>query len=54
LDHLTLVFTVLRKHSIFVKKSKCSFLRAEIEYFGHNVSRDGVETDPSKIQAMVK
>jgi hypothetical protein len=53
LDHLRLVFTILREHSLFVKKSKCSFVRAKVEYLGHIVSRNGVAADPSKIQAMV-
>jgi hypothetical protein len=53
LEHLRLVFTILREHSLFVKKSKCSFARAEVEYLGHIVSRDGMAADPSKIQAMV-
>ena len=53
LDHLRLVFTILHEHSLFVKKSKCSFARAEVEYLGYIVSDDGMAADPSKIQAMV-
>jgi hypothetical protein len=53
LDHLRLVFTILREHSLFVKKSKCNFATAEVEYLGHIVSRNGVAANPSKIQAMV-
>lgn len=53
LDHLWLVFTILREHSLFVKNSCCSFARAEVEYLGHIVLRDGVAADPSKTQVIV-
>jgi hypothetical protein len=53
LCHLRAVFSLLRQHSLFVKKSKCSFASSSVEYLGHIVSKDGVAVDPSKIQAMV-
>jgi len=53
LCHLRVVFSLLRKHSLFVKKSKCSFASPMVECLGHIVSKDGVAADPSKIQAMV-
>jgi len=54
LCHLRTVFSLLQKHSLFVKKSKCSFASSAVEYLGHIVSKDGVAADPSKIQAMVE
>lgn len=48
------MFSLLRKHSLFVKKSKCSFTSSTVEYLGHIVSKDGVVADPSKIQSMVE
>jgi hypothetical protein len=53
LEHLRLIFTILREHSLFVTKSKCSFATAEVENLGHIVSYDSMTADPSKIQAMV-
>lgn len=53
LCHLRTVFTLLREHSLFVKKSKYSFVRSKVDYLGHVVSKDGVAADPSKIQAVV-
>ena len=52
LSHLEQVFSKLRDHSLFAKRSKCEFARDQIEYLGHIISKDGVATDPKKIRAM--
>lgn len=36
-----------------MKKSKCSFGQARLEYFGHVVSSEGVSADKSKIDSML-
>ena len=36
-----------------LKPSKCEFFKDRISYLGHIVSKDGVETDPKKIQVIV-
>ncbi|XP_075101843.1 uncharacterized protein LOC142177270 [Nicotiana tabacum] len=51
--HLMVVFDILREHALFAKKSKCSFGQAQVEYLGHVIKKEGVSTDPNKIQAMV-
>uniref|UniRef100_A0A3Q7H8R8 Reverse transcriptase/retrotransposon-derived protein RNase H-like domain-containing protein n=1 Tax=Solanum lycopersicum TaxID=4081 RepID=A0A3Q7H8R8_SOLLC len=33
-------------------RSKCSFGKAKVEYLGHVITKEGVTTDPHKIQAM--
>ncbi|XP_075083577.1 uncharacterized protein LOC142167313 [Nicotiana tabacum] len=53
-EHLSIVFALLREHSLFAKKSKCSFGQAQIEYLGHVITKEGVSTDPAKIHAMVE
>ncbi|XP_019238918.1 PREDICTED: uncharacterized protein LOC109218971 [Nicotiana attenuata] len=53
LQHLKMVFEVLRANLLFVKMSKCCFGRPQIEYLGHLISGQGVSTDPSKVEAMV-
>lgn len=52
LEHLNLVFSALKQHSLVVKMSKCSFGVNTIEYLGHIISHNGVATDPSKIKAV--
>ena len=50
--HLAEVFQLLRKHNLFVKRSKCSFAQQSLEYLGHIISVDGVATDPAKVEAI--
>jgi hypothetical protein len=50
--HLETTLAILRKHQLFVKKSKCRFGCKEMEYLGHVVSEFGVKANPGKIQAM--
>jgi hypothetical protein len=52
-DHLQQVFTVLNEHQLLLKRSKCSFAQQSLEYLGHIISRQGVATDPKKIEAVV-
>ncbi|XP_077242441.1 uncharacterized protein LOC143882949 [Tasmannia lanceolata] len=40
-------------HRLFVKQSKCSFRQTKLEYLEHIISRDGVTTDPAKIENML-
>lgn len=54
LEHLRLVFELLREHQLFVKASKCSFACDHIDYLGHVISREGVATDKEKTQAMAQ
>ena len=50
--HLRTTFEVLRQHTLFAKKSKCSFGESQVEYLGHVITIHGVSTDPKKIAAM--
>ena len=49
LEHLTLVFQLLRQHSLFANRKKCQFAKDRIEYLGHWVSAKGVEAEQQKI-----
>ncbi|XP_026449232.1 uncharacterized protein LOC113349472 [Papaver somniferum] len=53
LKHLTLVFSLLRQHSLYAKFSKCSFAQPQLEYLGHIITGNGVAADPDKVAAMV-
>jgi hypothetical protein len=54
IEHLKLVFQVLRKHELFVKFKKCAFAQQQIDYLGHIISADGVATDPTKTSATLQ
>ncbi|KAJ4773419.1 polyprotein [Rhynchospora pubera] len=53
IQHLEKVFIKLREHKLYAKMSKCGFGMEQVEYLGHIISKDGVATDPSKIEVMV-
>ncbi|XP_058003646.1 transposon Ty3-I Gag-Pol polyprotein [Hevea brasiliensis] len=47
------IFQYISQQQLFAKLSKCSFGKAEIDYLGHIISREGVATDPTKIKAVL-
>ncbi|MCI26278.1 Ty-3/Gypsy retrotransposon polyprotein, partial [Trifolium medium] len=53
LSHLHQILTKLLEAEFFLKHSKCLFAKCQLEYLGHIISKDGIQADPSKIQAMV-
>ena len=50
LQHLRQVFTQLREANLKLKPKKCLFLRDEVSYLGHVVTREGIRPDPSKTE----
>ena len=52
LQRLDEVFQRLRQANLKLKPAKCKLLKTEVEYLGHIVSREGVSTDPAKIEAV--
>ncbi|XP_074284242.1 uncharacterized protein LOC141608797 [Silene latifolia] len=52
LQHLRLVFGVLRNQKLFGKREKCSFLVDSVLFLGYMVSKDGVSVDMAKIEAI--
>ena len=54
-DHITRlegVFEKLAKAGLKLKPSKCEFFHSSLKYLGHIVSKDGIATDPRKIEAI--
>ena len=49
LQHLVLVLQRLREANLHIKPAKCVLWRDEVLYLGHVVSRQGIATDPVKI-----
>jgi hypothetical protein len=54
LIHLEQVMSEFQQHGLKAKLSKCSFGQPQVQYLGHIISGSGVQTDPSKIQDIVK
>jgi hypothetical protein len=52
LENLNQVCDRLDSANLKLKPAKCSFFRQEVEFLGHVISRDGVQTDPKKIEAI--
>jgi hypothetical protein len=50
--HLRMVLQVLRENQLYSKLSKCSFYQKQIHYLGHIISKDGIEVDLEKIEAI--
>lgn len=48
-QHLIEVFTLMTKHSMYAKLSKCSFMTKKVEYLGLG---NGVESNPRKKAAV--
>ena len=53
LNHLRIVFEALRGAGLMVKIKKCDFAKKELKFLEHIISREGIRTDPEKIEKMV-
>lgn len=54
LVRLETVFKRLRETGLKVKMKKCHFLQPEVKFLGHQVSAEGIGTDPDKIGTVKK
>nr|ABA94837.1 retrotransposon protein, putative, Ty3-gypsy subclass [Oryza sativa Japonica Group] len=52
-EHLRLIMEKLRNHQLFAKFSKCEFWLDRVAFLGHVISSNGVEVDPSKVEAVL-
>ena len=52
IERLDRVFTRLQEHSLKLKPEKCKFFQHKVTYVGHQISSDGITTDPDKTQAV--
>ena len=43
----------LKEHRLFAKFSKCDFWRQEVKFLGHVVTSEGIDVDPSKVEAVL-
>ena len=49
-QHLELIFTRLKSAGLTLKPSKCVFELPEVKYFGHVLTKDGIQVDVSNAQ----
>ncbi len=52
LIRLRCVFERIRQADLKLKPSKCEFFKEKVTYLGHTVSKEGIHTDPSKIEVI--
>ncbi|WMV33123.1 hypothetical protein MTR67_026508 [Solanum verrucosum] len=52
IDHLRIVLQVLKDQQIFVKFSKCELWLRSVAFLIHNVSCNGIEVDPKKMDVV--
>ena len=52
LVHLREALEVLRANRLFLKPSKCEWMKSEVEFLGHRVGREGLSVDPHKVDAV--
>ncbi|KAL6485918.1 hypothetical protein MHYP_G00053100 [Metynnis hypsauchen] len=52
IDRLEAVFRRLKETGLKVKLEKCHFLQSEVKFLGHQISAQGIGTDPEKVTAV--
>lgn len=52
LHRLQEIFERLKEANLTLKPSKCHFFQEEVEFLGHIVNKDGITTDPKKVEAV--
>src|SRR3954466_14740605 len=49
-EHLRQVLQALRQHKLYGTMTKCEFFKESVEYLGHVISKEGIATDPKKVE----
>ena len=52
MKNLELVFDRLRQANLKLKPKKCRIFQSRVSYLGHIVSQNGIQTDPTKVEAI--
>jgi hypothetical protein len=52
--HLTTVLSRLKEHHLFANIKKCHFAVSQVDFCGHIISANGISTDPTKLDAILK
>ena len=49
LEYLRIIFQRLTEASLKLKRSKCDFMKTQIQYLGHHISSSGIQPLPEKL-----
>ena len=49
LEHLRIILQKLKEADLKLKRSKCDFMRTQIQYLGHLISSNGIQPLPEKL-----
>lgn len=52
-EHVRLISETLRKNKLYCNPKKCSFFLDKVDFLGYHISRDGVEAQSSKVDAVL-
>ena len=52
MERIQEIFQLLQEANFKLKPSECHFFKEQVKFLGHVVSKDGVATDPKKIEAV--
>ena len=53
-EHLRIVFRILKEKKLFAKLLKCEFWLREVSFLGHVIWKGGIAVDPSKVDAVLQ
>ncbi|KAD3336850.1 hypothetical protein E3N88_32369 [Mikania micrantha] len=51
-EHLRKMLELLKSEKLYAKLSKCEFWMREVQFLGHIINGQGIQVDPSKIEAV--
>ena len=54
MDRIQIILDRLRDANLKLKASKCILFAREVKFLGHIISKDGVKTDPAKVEAVLE
>ena len=52
LEHLRIIFQRLKEAGLKLKRSKCDFVKTQIQYLGHLISSKGIQPLPEKLRSI--
>jgi hypothetical protein len=54
INHVKIVFELLKKEKLYIKLSKCEFGKMSLVYLGYIVGNGQLKIDPTKVEVIVK